>query len=177
MTLTADNVRVAVTGTVEAAPLGTTLPTTAESTTDAAFVDQGYVSEDGITQTINTDITDIKAWQNGDIVRKVQTGHDVMYALTLIETSEASLETYYGNYAAGVVEVTGEQMPHRSWALTVVDGEQIIRVVIPDGQITERGEVVYANGDPIGYSITITAFPDTEGVKAYIYGDPSSTSS
>ena len=35
-------------GAVFRAPLGTTLPTTADETLDAAFVNQGYCSEDGL---------------------------------------------------------------------------------------------------------------------------------
>jgi hypothetical protein len=52
-----------------------------------------------------------------------------------------------------------------------VDGDVDIRIVIPDGQVTERGDVTYANGEAIGYDVTVTAYPDDSGVKAYIYRD------
>lgn len=169
MTLTADNVRVAVTGAVYVADTGTDLPASASENRDAAFADVGYISEDGITQAISEDIGDIKAWQNGDVVRKVQTRHDVTYAFSMIETSATTLATFYGNYTSGTVEVTGEQLDHKSWIIDVIDGDDEIRIVIPDGQITERGDVSWKNDEAVAYNVTITAFPDQDGVKAYIY--------
>lgn len=171
MALDADNVRVAVTGGVFTAAVGTTLPTTADATLNVAFVDLGYVSEDGITESQEADVTDIVAWQNGDVVRKVQTSHDLTYELTLIETKDDVLSSFYGPLSSGVVEVTGDQLGRKSWVIDVVDGEHDIRVVIPEGQVTERGEVTYANGEAISYPLTITAYPDNSGVKAYIYRD------
>jgi hypothetical protein len=49
------------------------------------------------------------------------------------------------------------------------DGSDLIRIVVPDGQVVERGDVVYKNDTPIGYQVTVTAYPDASGVKAYIY--------
>ena len=51
MATTASNVTVGkpkVGGAVFWAPLGSTLPTSASASLDAAFVDLGYVSEDGV---------------------------------------------------------------------------------------------------------------------------------
>jgi hypothetical protein len=166
---TAANVLVGSTGGAYVAPDTTTLPTDATTALNAAFEEVGYISDDGVSQSISEDITDLKAWQNGDVVRKIQTSHDLTYSFTMIETSDVTLDTYYGNYAAGAVEITGDQLPHKRWVLSVVDGDDLLRVVIPDGQITERGDIVYQNGDAVGYPITISCFPDDSGVKAYLY--------
>ena len=166
---TASNVLVGVTGGAYVAPEGTTLPTDATTALNAAFEEVGYISEEGVSQSISEDVTDLKAWQNGDVVRKIQTGHDLTYSFTMIETSDVTLATYYGNYAAGTVEIDGTQLPHKSWVIEVADGDDDLRIVIPDGQITERGDLVFQNGDAVGYQITITCFPDDSGVKAYQY--------
>jgi hypothetical protein len=171
MATTASLVRVGVTGGAYTAPEGTTIPTTAEASLDGAFAEVGYISEDGVTQSMAADITDIRAWQNGDVVRKIQTSHDLTYAFTMIETSEVTLEAYYGNYTTGTVEINADQLPHGPWVLSVIDGDAVIRIVIPDGQVTERGDISYVNGDAVGYPITITAFPDGSGNKAYMYLD------
>lgn len=163
------NVRVAVTGGIYVSLDGTgTVPTDATSTIGVTFDELGYVSDGGVTQTINANSNDIIAWQNGDLVRKVQTSHDVTYSLTLLESSPEVLEAYYGNYSAGHVEVTGDQLPRLPWVIDVFDGDERIRVSIPAGQITERGDVQMVNGDAISYPVTITAYP-VEGVKAHIY--------
>lgn len=181
MSLTADNVRVGVTGAVYGAASGTALPNDVDAVLGSEFDELGYLSEDGITQTINSDVTDIRAWQNGDIVRKVQTSHDLVYAMSFLETNEHTLRTYYGDYTgttdAGTIEVRGEMGIRQSWVFNVVDGGAKLRVVIPDGQVTERGDIAYVNGDAIMYPVTITAYPDNTGVKAYIYYEAGAGSS
>lgn len=176
MTLTAENVRVGVTGGVFGAPSGTTLPTGATGSLDAGFDELGYVSEEGVVQSEGIDVTEIKAWQNAAVVRKIQTKHDLTYKLTLLETSAITLYTFYSNYSAGVSEIRGEAGLRQSWVIEVLDGDNTIRIVIPDGQITEKGDVSYVNGDAVKYPITITAFPDESDVKAYVYLDPVSAS-
>lgn len=166
---TAADVLVGVTGGVYAAPEGTALPTDATTALGGSFEEVGYLSEDGISQSISEDITDLKAWQNADVVRKIQTSHDLTFSFTMIETSDLTLELFYGNYAAGAVEINGEQLPRHAWVLSVIDGDNVLRIAIPDGQITERGDLVMQNGDAIGYPVTISCFPDEDGNKAYLY--------
>jgi hypothetical protein len=171
MALDATQVRVGVTGAVYVAPFGTALPEDATTAVGVAFEDVGYISEDGVTETQDTDSNDITAWQNGAVVRKIQTSHDLTYSFTMLETSGVTLEVFYGNYEVGEVQIRGEELPHNAWVLSVEDGDHIMRVVIPDGQVTERGDITYANEDAVGREVTITAFPDTSGVKAYVYLD------
>jgi hypothetical protein len=174
MALTAENVRVGVTGAVYVAPAGTTLPTDATTALPVDHEDVGYIHEDGVTETQDTDTTDIVSWQNGAKIRKVQTSHDLTYSFTMLETSQVTLREYYGNFTDGGVAddsvvIDGAELPNRVWVLSVVDGDHVLRVVIPDGQVTERGDITYANGDAIGREVTITCYPDDSGNKAYIY--------
>ena len=55
-----------VSGAVHWAPKGTTVPTSVYSDLDSAFVDMGYLSEDGVE--FNTDNTSIKAWGGDDVI-------------------------------------------------------------------------------------------------------------
>lgn len=178
MALDATKVRVGVTGAVYVGPSDTAPPEDATTVLDVALLDVGYISEDGVTETQDTDSEDIVAWQNGATVRKVQTSHDLMYSFTMIETSEVTLTEFYGNFTAAdagppitddTVKIDGAELPHRVWVLSVLDGDEVLRVAIPDGQITERGEITYANGEAVGREVTITCFPDSSGVKAYVY--------
>ena len=83
---TAENVRVGVTGAVYFAPAGTAVPTSVSGVLNAAFVDVGYIGEDGVSESISADTNDIKAWQNGDVVRRVQTSHDYTVSFTMLRT-------------------------------------------------------------------------------------------
>ena len=169
MALVADNVRVAVTGGVYVGAIGTATPANATAPVDAKLKDLGYISEDGVTQSIDSDTNEIKAWQNGDVVRVIQTSHKVTFQFTLIETNEEVLKLFYADAAANgsLVKMTGAQSPHQTFVLDVLDGKKVLRIVIPDGQVTERGEVTYKNGEAVGYQVTVTAYPDSQGVKAY----------
>src|SRR5687767_1612212 len=136
MATVSDNVRVGVTGAVYTAPAGTALPTTAAMALNVAFVELGFLDESGVVETQGESITNIKAWQNSAVVRKILTEHDLTYAFTALETNAEVLEAYYGNYAANVVEITGEVAPNVPWVIDVLDGTEAIRIVVPDGQIT-----------------------------------------
>lgn len=175
MALNSAAVAVGVTGSVYVAPVGTTVPTSTSAGLAAGFVDVGYISEDGVTEGNANDTNDIVAWQNGDIVRRVQTSYDFTVAFTMIETNEASLALFYGNFTHGpgvtdgIVQVTGVQSGRIAVVINVIDGTRLIRTVLPSAQITERGDVSHVNGDAISYPVTITAYPDANGVKAYKY--------
>jgi hypothetical protein len=170
MATDASNVNVAVTGGVYFAPLATALPVDTTTALAVAFLEVGFLGEDGVTQSIGDSNTAIKAWQNASVVRRIQTEHTLTFKFTMIETNANSLAAYYGTYAAGVAQIKAGVLAHRVWVLHVIDGTDLIRIVVPDGQITERGDVSYVNGAEIGYPVTLECFPeDTTEVKAYVY--------
>jgi hypothetical protein len=169
MATTAANVRVGVSGECHLAPAGTALPTDSSTALAAGFDALGYNTDAGVTETINDTRTDIQAWQNGDVVRRVRTSHVVEYAFTLLETSAETLEAYYGDFTNGVVKLRGDTETRGVWAIEVVDGADVVRIVIPDGEVTQRGGVQYVNGDAVAYPVTITCYPDANGDKAIKY--------
>src|SRR5699024_2477043 len=57
-------------------------------------------------------------------------------------------------------------LEHRTWVFELKDGDNRIRVVVPDGQITTRGEINYTHAGAIQYEVTIEAVPDVDGNKA-----------
>ena len=71
------------TGALFVAPAGTTLPTTASASLDAAFKGLGYVSEEGLVNNTETDVEDTFAW-GGDNVLSGQTTYAEMFTFNLI---------------------------------------------------------------------------------------------
>lgn len=178
--LDSENVRVALTGAVYSAPKGTTAPTNSTTNWAVGWVDLGYVSEDGITESYSDDNTTIKAWQGGATVRSMITSSEATFAFTLLETKGAVLERYHkgasvtGNGATptgAVLNVSSATADERAWGFDVVDGTNHIRIVVPRGEVTERGEIVYRNNEPVSYSLTITAYPDDDGNVAIKYAN------
>ena len=170
MAVNAENVRVAVTGAIYKAPLGTAAPTDSGTALDAAFKDLGYVSEDGITESWDDSVDDIVAWQNAVTVRSSTTESTGSLEFTLIETTAATLEAYYrgstvvdnggGEYQMDVKPLESQR---GAWVLDVIDGTKVTRNYIGNGEIVERGDVMYANGEPIGYECTMRCYPDANG--------------
>lgn len=131
----------------------------------------GFISEDGVTESNENDTEKIKAW-GGDTVRVVQSEHTITYTLTFLESSPHILRAVYG--AENVVETDGiitvrlnaNTLEHRSWVFEMKDGDRRIRIFVPDGQITSRGEITYTHTGAIQYEVTIEAFADANGDKA-----------
>lgn len=169
MTATADNVLIGATGSIYFAPLETTLPTDATGTLNAAFKDLGFIGEDGVTEAHDDASTKIKAW-GGDVVRTTKDSHDLTYSFKLIETNDDVVAAYYGaGNTAASTSITGAALPHQAMVIYIADGDKDIRICASDAQITERSEIPYKGNEPIGYEVTVTCYPDANGVKAHIY--------
>lgn len=179
MALDSTNVRVAVTGAVSVAPLGTTAPTGTASAI-ASHDDLGYIGEDGVTETQPGagDVNRIKAWQNGATVRTIRTATEDLptWSFLLLETKLEVIELYYkttvtqtvteGSYE---IDTTSQDAGH-DFVIDVVDGAELERVHIPRGFVSEVGDKVYANGEPIGYEVTIEGERDsTLGYNAKVW--------
>lgn len=154
-------VRVAVDGVIASGPLTTTAPTDAVTALPDGFNDLGYASEDGVTEANSQTVEQIRAWQKAAVVRSTVTEGEATFAFTLIQTNADTVAEYYGGAVSAdgsiVVDPTRER-PHRSYVIDVIDGDDLIRTYIPDGQVSEVGDQVYQNGAPIGYELTITAY-------------------
>jgi hypothetical protein len=179
MSLDSSNVRVAVTGVVSAGPLGTAAPT-GTSGAITPRVDLGYIGEDGVTETQPGagDVNRIKAWQNGATVRTIRTPSEDLptWTFVMLETKKETIELYYrtevtatateGSYA---IDANASDSGH-DFVIDVVDGAELERVHIPRGFVSEVGDKVYANGEPIGYEVTIEGErDDTLGYNAKVW--------
>ena len=164
MAVDESKVRVGVTGAVSKAPLGSVAPTDGSTALDAAYVDSGAISEDGVTITLpdSGDKTPIKIWQNGAQVRVLRTTSDDLATIsfTMLETNKTAVETYFGvTVTAAATEGSFEynvELPDPfAYVLDVIDGAERHRYHSPRGVKASVGDLVYANGAPVGYQVTI----------------------
>ena len=164
-------------GAIHWAPLGTSLPTSATEALNAAFAELGYVSEDGLTNNNSPESDTVKAW-GGDTVLNLQTDRPDTFAFTMLESLNTDvLKTVYGASNVIVdgsgnitVKATAGEMPSGAWVFDMIlKGGRAKRIVIPNGTISELGEIVYKDDEAIGYNVTVTDVPDTNGVYHYEY--------
>ncbi|MBF6296285.1 hypothetical protein IU459_01855 [Nocardia amamiensis] len=174
---------IAVTGGVLVAPLATALPTSASDAPNAAFKALGYVSEDGIESKGERKIETIKDW-NADIIAQLQTEHSVRFALTLYAVWDQDVlnEVFGSNNVTATaatstsgklikVEETGSVLPHRAWIFDMKNEDKKLRIVLPNAKITAATEKKFVSKELAGFNITIEAFKNDAGVKAYRYLD------
>jgi len=155
-------------GAIYRAPLGSTLPTTAKATLDAAFKSLGYVSEDGLTNSNSPESESVKAW-GGDTVSSMQTSKEDSFQFTLIESMNADvLKAIYGDKNVteeeGAIKViaNSDDQEEASWVVDMIlKGDKVKRIVIPNGKISAVGDVSYKDNEAIGYPVTVTAVPYT----------------
>lgn len=166
----------AIGGSVHRAPIGTTPPTDV-STALTGFTDLGYISEDGVTNSYDRTNEEIKAW-GGDTVLEVSTDFSDTWQMTFIEALNPEvLKVVYGDgnvsgsLAAGLsVQANDDVYAEAVWVIDMIlSGNTLKRVVLPAAQVSEIGDIVYVDGEAVGYEVTLKAHKDSSGNNHYEY--------
>lgn len=154
-------------GTFYRAPLGTALPTTALATLNAAFVDHGWLGEEGITNGVTRDTTKHKSF-GGDTVKTTQDNYEETIQVTLLESKPDVLKTVFGADNVIVTDESGkrhvrvnhtpEMLPRSCFVVRVIDGQKTRLIVIPEGQVTSVDDIVHVHTDLLAYTITVDTF-------------------
>ena len=152
-----------------------TLPTDGVSELDAAFKEIGAVTDDGITEATNQDRNDIFIWQGNALARRVPGAASKEFTFAAAETNLTTLGIHFtGSTITQTAEgVTVQERPPgadiRNWVLHYIDGNRALRIVVPRGEVTSRGELI-ASGQGISvYQWTLSAYVDPSGFWAYRY--------
>lgn len=164
-------------GAVFRAATSVTLPTTANATLASGFEGMGYVSEDGMIRTITRETTEIKSW-GGDTIKTPQTSKNETVQLKFVQALNPEVlkavhgDTNVSSSLSSGISITenAKELEEKAWVIDQIlsDGRPD-RIVIPKGKVTEIGDIVYKDDEPIGFELTITALPDGSGNTSYEY--------
>lgn len=163
-------------GNVHVAPVGTTLPTSATASLDAAFHTLGLISEDGVTVTATPTIESFMSWQRRQAVRRELTGQEIQIAFAL---QQWNAENVILAFQGGVVS---EPSPG-TFRYDFPDGEAALdeRSIVVDWSdgpnsthrmVFERGNVMEAVEFQLVRS-ALAVLPITFGILAPESGDGS----
>lgn len=159
-----------INGAAYRAPLGTAVPTDATTALNDAFQPLGYISSDGLSNENSPESDEVKAW-GGDTVLSLQTDKPDKFKFTLIETLNVLvLKAIYGDdnvtgtLETGVtVRANSSEQAACCWVFDLImRGGVLKRIVVPNGKVSEVGEIAYKDEETVGYETTVTAMPSAE---------------
>jgi hypothetical protein len=174
----------ATTGAIQAAPVGTALPTSAREKLSTPWVDAiGYVGSDGVT------ISGIVA--AGDILRdwglspiRVGKGEaEPTVQIPAIQVDETLLQLIVGKDNVAKVAATtnaGEQLtagfngepgPSNAMCLSMKDENRRVRIFLPNAQVTELDDINPLPSDGMAFNATFSLNADESGKFIYFIFD------
>lgn len=177
MALESSEVRVAGTGHIYVAPLGTSIPTTVAAPLSHAlgWIDLGYATEDGAQFEFAREVNEVMAWQSFDPVRMIVTKVPKSVTVTLLQSNQHIINLAFGG--GTWTEVSSGQYRYDPPAESTVD-ERMFAVEFADGDFNYRTvyrksmnqagvSFTWKRGDPIRYPITMKVLAADAGAKPF----------
>ena len=158
VTLDATQVRIAGTGSIWKAPLGTALPTDSVTAWNAAFTNLGFI-QDGFVMTQDMKKQDINAWQTVENIRSIVTSLVRKFSFELLQTNKATLAAAWG----------GATITNNPVTLGTVT------IAITTGVLTVSATHGLSIGDAVQLGTMTGAAPLVAGTTYYVQSVPTGT--
>src|SRR5881628_1124890 len=149
-------------GVMFRAPLGTALPVDASAALNVAYLDHGYLGDEGLVINEKRDTKDHKAF-GGDTIATTQDSYDWTVKVNMVEDGNLYvLKTTFGDSnvtdnGSGLITVKHNKirLPRTVFVLdTIGDNGTLKRQVIPVGQVIEIGDIKLVHTDLVKYEVT-----------------------
>jgi hypothetical protein len=176
-------VRVGLTGHLYVAPVGTAAPLDLDVTPPAPWVDLGYLTEDGVSMSVDSDREDFTPWQSTSPCRSVVTSQTNTWTFTLMQRNADTLRLAFGGGTIVAGTAAG------SWIYTpppVGLSEVSFVLDVEDGPIRDRwiayranpalgGEVNFTKSDPTTFEVEVTLLDANPARWQLVGNDPNVT--
>lgn len=145
----------------------------------------GYISQDGLTWSTDTDSEDTPDW-GGNVIDSTMSSYSESAKVTFLESRDSVLKTVYGddNVTAvkGITTVRHNAnftKPHVYVFDNIISSTKVKRSIVPEGRIFERDDLSQNNSDLLGYAPTIKAMSsdvyDGDAYRDFIYDSAAAT--
>lgn len=165
----ASQIVVGASGGVFVAPLGTTLPASISVALDAAFVDLGLATEEGVSVAPEMSTEVLRAWQSLTRVRTLITERDFTVEFMLMQWNADNIPFAFGGGVvvedvldaefSYVFPDTGARDP-RALAIEWQDDTKNYRLLIPNFEVTDLAAFTVARTDSANLAVTGNANTD-----------------
>jgi len=168
-----DNIRVYgdLDSEVYFAPVGSTLPDTIADPA-APFAAIGWLSEDGVSLSVSTDVEKFRGWQGGATLRTKVTGTEKTITIQALEETPGVTELYYGHGAPVISGVEPDAVARidlpegigsvaRAAVFRFVDGGVTKLLCCEKVEVTGRGELAHTNTGMTVYGLTLDILGDS----------------
>lgn len=133
-------------GSIRVAPVGTVAPADESAAPDAAWVDLGFATEDGVTFTDAKTLAEIPVWQLFYPARRIVTARDLTIAFTLRQWSKDTVTLGFGGGTFSTptaghhkyVPPAPDEIDERALMVDWADGAKAYRLVLTRGLVREN---------------------------------------
>lgn len=165
------------------APFGTVLPEDVDEPLNAAFVNLGYISADGVTITIDSSTSPIEVW-GGDEIGTLRDKYSIEYSCKLFQVlspevnavifGEDNVATSVATNAHGarMRVILNSKLPQRaSLVLDSIYEDKMIRQVAQIAQLSDLGDIMLVHNEPMTFEPTWKVLKGTDGNHVIQYSD------
>ena len=158
---------------VAVAPLSATFaaPTALTPAAPTPFVEVGWLGPDGLNLTPNDEVSKLKGFQGGRVIRTVVTSSETSVSFQALESTLLTLGLSLGlKDSTTTAKITKHTLPgsrkveSRQFLVGLFDGTTKWLLHIPHGDITETAEITLGREEITGYNVTVEIIGD-----AYLY--------
>ncbi|MDN3259631.1 phage tail protein [Streptomyces sp. CSDS2] len=181
----ANEIRVAGTGHILVAPVGTAAPTDTTVDWAAGWKDLGYTSQDGIKLAKKDKLDPVETWQSVSPARFIYSDRDLTVKFQLLQMNEETLPFFMGGSTVSETATdsglykydlaSAPEFNEKALGIEFRDGSKITyRFVIPRGQVTETEELSLTRTASIKLGVTFTALAvdNTKPLATFLTDDP-----
>jgi hypothetical protein len=171
------------TGGLYVAPFGTELPDDVDAVLDAAFLNLGYVSADGVTLNTDSSTTPIEVW-GGEEIATLRDSYSVEITATLFQVLSPEVNAaIFGSDNVSTAAATSEagnrmrvllnsKLPPR--VSLVIDSfyeDKAIRHVAQIAQLQDLGDIQLVHNAPLSFECTFRVLRGVDGNHLTKYTD------